>query len=204
MNNNNMEENSIIEETSEKKKKNGESGSMVGAIYEIIEMIGTVTAVVMILFAFIIRISIVDGQSMDKTLAHGEYLAVSDLFYEPDYGDIVIIHSIDAVPYNDPIVKRVVALEGDTVDIDSITGTVYVNGEAIEEDYAYFDPYSYPIIPEYDLPITVPENEVFVLGDNRHNSGDSRQIEIGTVDERCIVGRAVARIFPMQDFTLFQ
>ena len=199
-----MEENSIIEETSEKKKKNGESGSMVGAIYEIIEMIGTVTAVVMILFAFIIRISIVDGQSMDKTLAHGEYLAVSDLFYEPDYGDIVIIHSIDAVPYNDPIVKRVVALEGDTVDIDSITGTVYVNGEAIEEDYAYFDPYSYPIIPEYDLPITVPENEVFVLGDNRHNSGDSRQIEIGTVDERCIVGRAVARIFPMQDFTLFK
>lgn len=184
--------------------KKNDPGSIVGAIYEIIEMIGMVTAIVMIIFAFIVRISIVDGQSMNYTLANGEYLAVSDLFYTPERGDIVIIHKIDASPYQDPIVKRVIALGGDTVDIDTYTGTVYVNGTAIEEDYAYFDPDAYPIYPEYEFPITVPENEIFVLGDNRHHSGDSRQIEIGTIDERCVVGKAVARLFPLEDFTVFK
>lgn len=190
-------------EAVETAKKN-DAGSMIGAIYEIIEMIGMVTAIVMILFAFVMRISIVDGQSMDHTLANGEYLAVSDLFYTPERGDIVIIHKIDAYPYQDPIVKRVIAVGGDTVDIDTVTGTVCVNGEAIEEDYAYFDPAANPIYPEYDFPITIPENEIFVLGDNRHHSGDSRQIEIGTIDERCVVGKAVARLFPLEDFAVFK
>lgn len=198
----NLPENSEAVEA-EAVKKN-DIGSMIGAIYEIIEMIGMVTAVVMIIFAFIMRINIVDGKSMDHTLSNGEYLAVTDLFYKPERGDIVVIHKINAFPYQDPIVKRIIALGGDTVDIDSASGTVYVNGEALEEDYAYFDPEANPIYPEYDFPITVPDNEVFVLGDNRHHSGDSRQIEIGTVDERCIVGKAVARLFPFEHFAIFK
>jgi len=186
------------------RKDTNDPDGIIGAIYEICEMIGIVSIVVMILFAFVTRISIVTGESMEQTLFQDDYLVISDLFYEPSQGDIVIIHKIDAMPYSEPIVKRVIAVAGDKVDIDSATGTVYVNDKPITEDYAYFDPTHPPIYPEYDMPIIVPENEVFVLGDNRDHSGDSRQIELGTIDERCIVGKAIARIFPLQEVTFFK
>ncbi len=175
---------------------------LLGSIYEIIEMIGTVTVVVLLMFAFVVRLNIVDGESMEETLHHGEYLAVSDLFYEPEYGDIVIIHDISAVPYNNPIVKRVIATEGQVVDIDFNTWTLTVDGEVIEEDYRCLKT-DFFLTADYSFPITVPENEIFVLGDNRNHSADSRQIEIGTIDTRCIVGRAVARLAPMDKFTIF-
>ncbi len=175
---------------------------ILGTAYELIEMISTVAVVVLIMFAFVVRLNIVDGESMEETLHHGEYLAVSDVFYEPEYGDIVIIHDISAYPYVNPIVKRVIATEGQTVDIDFDTWTLTVDGVVIEEDYRTLKPDAF-LTADYSFPITVPENEIFVLGDNRNHSADSRQIEIGTVDLRCVVGKAIARIAPMNKFTIF-
>jgi signal peptidase I len=176
---------------------------ILGTAYELIEMISTVAVVVLIMFAFVVRLNIVDGESMEETLHHGEYLAVSDVFYTPEAGDIVIIHDISAYPYVNPIVKRVIATEGQTVDIDFDTWTLTVDGVVIEEDYRTLKPDAF-LTADYSFPITVPENEIFVLGDNRNHSADSRLEEIGQIDERCIVGKAYARIFPLDKATWFK
>lgn len=186
-----------------KKKKQAEKTTALGTFYDIAEMLAVTTITVMLLFAFIVRLNIVDGRSMEQTLFHGQYLAVSDLFYEPKAGDIVILHKINADPYSNPIVKRVIATEGQVVDIDFETWTLTVDGKTIDEPYRYLD--NDPLLTaEYSFPITVPENEIFVMGDNRNHSADSRQIEIGTVDKRCIVGKAVARLAPLKSFTIFE
>lgn len=174
-----------------------------GDIYELVEMLGIVSVTIMLVFAFVIRLNIVDGHSMDMTLANGEYLAVSNLFYEPTPGDIVIVHKINADPYDAPIVKRVIATEGQTVDIDFSTWTLKVDGEIIDEPYRYLDG-DYTLTSDWDFPVTVGENEIFVMGDNRNNSADSRTSEIGMIDKRCVVGKAYVRIFPMQNFEVFK
>lgn len=175
---------------------------LIGNIYEIIEMLATVTVCVLLIFAFVVRLNIVDGQSMETTLHHGEYLAVSDLFYEPEAGDIVIIHKIDAYPYNEPIVKRVVAVGGQTVDIDFSTWTLTVDGEVVDEPYRHLE--GDLLTSDYSFPITLADDEIFVLGDNRNHSADSRQIEIGPIDKRCIVGHALARLSPLDRITVFK
>ncbi len=184
-------------------KEQQEKRSLLLEIYDLAEMLGVVTVIVMVLFAFVGRLNIVDGHSMDMTLANGEYLVVSDLFYTPTPGDIVVIHDQTAAPYDDPIVKRVIAVGGQTVDIDFTTWTLTVDGEVVEEPYRYLDPRRF-LGADYSFPITVPEGEIFVLGDNRHNSADSRQSEIGTVDARCVVGKAVARVFPLNKLEIFR
>ncbi len=185
------------------KERAKEKTTVLGTIYDIVEMIGVTTLFVMLLFAFIARLNVVDGNSMLNTLHNKEYLVVSDLFYTPKAGDIVIVHKIDADPYSEPIVKRVIAVGGQTVDIDFSTWTLTVDGETVEEPYRYVDPDSPVLTADYSFPITVPEGEIFVMGDNRNHSADSRQSEIRTVDERCVVGRAVARIYPLSTFEIF-
>ncbi len=174
-----------------------------GDIYELLEMLGVVSATIMIMFAFVFRLNIVDGHSMDMTLAHGEYLGVSDLFYEPTPGDIIIVHKINADPYDNPIVKRVIATEGQTVDIDFSTWTLRVDGEVIDEPYRYLSD-DYLLTSDWTFPVTVGENEIFVMGDNRNNSADSRTEEIGMIDTRCVIGKAYVRIFPMNKFEVFE
>ncbi len=188
--------------TEEKKKT-----SILGSVSELVEMLGLVTVAVMLLFAFVMRLNIVKGQSMEQTLYEGEYLVVSDLFYKPKAGDIVIVHEIDATPYNEPIVKRVIATEGQTVDIvfgNENVWTLYVDGKEVEESYRYIDPTKMTLTAEYSFPITVGEGQVFVMGDNRNNSADSRTKCIYTVDERCIVGKALVRLLPFDRFTVFE
>ena len=174
-----------------------------GDLYELAEMLGIVSAAIMLMFAFVFRLNIVDGHSMDMTLAHGEYLGVSDLFYEPEPGDIVIVHKIDADPYDNPIVKRVIATEGQTVDIDFSTWTLRVDGEIIDEPYRYLSN-DHLLTSDWTFPVTVGENEIFVMGDNRNNSADSRTEEIGMIDTRCVIGKAYVRIFPMNKFEVFE
>ena len=172
------------------------------ALYDLFEVFGVMTAAVMVVFAFAVRLSVVDGSSMRKTLRDGDYLAVSSLPYEPARGDIVVVHKIDADPYDRPIVKRVIAVGGETVDIDFDTWTLTVDGEVVEESYRWLDPDRELLRCAYPLPVTLGENEIFVMGDNRNGSADSRQEEIGPVDRRCVVGRALVRLSP--SFAVFE
>ena len=151
-------------------------------------------AAIMLVFILLFRIVIVDGTSMNQTLLHGDYLLLmSNTFYRnPQYGDIVVI-SKDSFDDGNPIVKRVIATEGQTVDIDFYAGIVYVDGIALDEPYT-----NTPTNTEGGMlfPLTVEEGCVFVMGDNRNRSRDSRYPEIGQVDEREILGKAIFLILP--------
>lgn len=147
---------------------------------------------VVVLFTFFVRIIGVDGTSMIPTLQHNDKIVVTNMFYEPSQGDIIVLRKESFL--EEPIVKRVIATEGQTVDIDFISHNVYVDGIRLDEPYI-----NAPTTREGDVsfPVTVPEGFVFVLGDNRNNSADSRISRLGMVDERYILGRVVFRVYPM-------
>ena len=167
-------------------------------LYEWVQsLVGSVLVVVAI-FTFVIRMMGVDGHSMLNTLQHGDRLLVvnSMLYNDYKYGDIVILRK-NGVFDDDPIVKRVIAVEGQTVDIDFAEGIVYVDGEALEEDYIREPTYT---AEGTEFPLTVPEGSIFVMGDNRNGSSDSRDYRLGTVDTRYVIGKAAFLIFPGPDY----
>lgn len=167
-------------------------------LYEWVQsLVGSVLVVVAI-FTFGIRMMGVDGHSMLNTLQHGDrLLVVNSMFYHDyQYGDIVILRK-NGVFDNDPIVKRVIAVGGQTVDIDFGEGVVYVDGEALEEDYIREPTYT---AEGTEFPLTVPEGSIFVMGDNRNGSSDSRDYRLGTVDTRYVIGKAAFLIFPGADY----
>ena len=167
-------------------------------LYEWVQsLVGSVLVVVAI-FTFVIRMMGVDGHSMLNTLQHGDRLLVvnSMLYHDYKYGDIVILRK-NGVFDDDPIVKRVIAVEGQTVDIDFAEGIVYVDGEALEEDYIREPTYT---AEGTEFPLTVPEGSIFVMGDNRNGSSDSRDYRLGTVDTRYVIGKAAFWIFPGPDY----
>lgn len=163
-------------------------------LLEWIESLGVAIVVVLLLTNFVFRFVVVDGSSMEPTLHHKNQLFVFRLGYEPDNGDIVVFK-----PRGDQdkyYIKRVIATEGQTVDIKA--GDVYVDGVKLEEEYI-----SARIAMEYpgQYPKTVPENCVFVLGDNRNASRDSRdETGVGMVEEDSIVGKALFRLLPLSQF----
>ena len=167
-------------------------------LYEWVQsLVGSVLVVVAI-FTFVIRMMGVDGHSMLNTLQHGDRLLVvnSMLYHDYKYGDIVILRK-NGVFDDDPIVKRVIAVEGQTVDIDFAEGIVYVDGEALEEDYIREPTYT---AEGTEFPLTVPEGSIFVMGDTRNGSSDSRDYRLGTVDTRYVIGKAAFLIFPGPDY----
>ena len=167
-------------------------------LYEWVQsLVGSVWVVVAI-FTFVIRMMGGDGHSMLNTLQHGDRLLVvnSMLYHDYKYGDIVILRK-NGVFDDDPIVKRVIAVEGQTVDIDFAEGIVYVDGEALEEDYIREPTYT---AEGTEFPLTVPEGSIFVMGDNRNGSSDSRDYRLGTVDTRYVIGKAAFLIFPGPDY----
>ena len=152
-------------------------------------------AVIVLCFTFVVRIVTVDGHSMEPTLSSGQRVAVQSAFYRPQRGDVVVVDSYSR--YGDMLVKRVVGVGGDVIDIDFESGIVYRNGEALEEPYVLG-----PTTLSYDIqfPITVPQGSVFLLGDNRNGSKDSRDAGVGTIDEGYVLGKAVFSIFPLSRF----
>ena len=167
-------------------------------LYEWIQsLVGSVLVVVAI-FTFGIRMLGVDGHSMLNTLQHGDRLmVVNPIFYHDyKYGDIVSLRKTGVFD-NEPIVKRVIATGGQTVDIDFSEGVVYVDGEALEEDYIREPTYT---AEGTEFPLTVPEGSIFVMGDNRNGSSDSRDYRLGTVDTRYVIGKAAFLLFPGADY----
>lgn len=159
-------------------------------------------SVILLVFLLLFRIIVVTGDSMYSTLWDGDYLLlISNLIYpDPEVGDIVVV-SKQSYDDGSPIVKRVIAREGQIVDIDFVNGIVYVDGLPLQEDYINTptnlqEGMSFPLIVEKDC--------YFVMGDNRNNSRDSRSPDIGQIDRREILGRAVLLMLPGTDGGLRQ
>lgn len=147
---------------------------------------------VTVLFVFGIRLVGVDGDSMYPTLHNGDRLTLlSNFLYEPEVGDIVVLRAVDFS--DEPIVKRVIAEGGQTIDIDFETGEVRVDGALLDEPYIN-DPTTR--FEGVEFPLTVPENCIFVMGDNRLHSTDSRNPDIGCVDKRYVLGKALHIVLP--------
>lgn len=163
-------------------------------IHDIVYML----AAVMILLTLLFRVIVVSGPSMKMTLLDGDYLLlVSSLFYRtPQEGDVVVV-SKQSFDNGKPIVKRVIATEGHIVDIDFDLGIVYVDGLPLEEPYV-----NTPTNAKEGMsfPLMVEEGCVFVMGDNRNNSRDSRSPEIGQVDKREILGKVAFLMIPGTDY----
>ena len=175
---------------SKKKEEESLSSCVLQYLHDMIFML----AFIMVVFLLFFRMVVVSGPSMFSTLWDGDWLRVlSNTFYqEPQKGDIIIASKQS---YNDgePIVKRVIATEGQKVDIDFEAGIVYVNDVALEEDYTY----TMTNVDEgMEFPLIVSEGCVFAMGDNRNRSRDSRYPDIGLIDKREILGKAVFLIYP--------
>ena len=182
---------------SEQDKQTGEKEGR--DLYEWVQALVCSVLTVVLVFTFGIRLIGVDGHSMVPTLQDGDRLLVTTSLLSGDYeyGDIVIIQK-GSFAGGEPIVKRVIATGGQTVDIDFETGAVYVDGTLLEEDYIN----ELTFVEEgTEFPLTVPEGSIFVMGDNRNHSSDSRDASLGTVDTRYVIGRAVILAFPGADET---
>ncbi len=159
-------------------------------LYEWAEALLIALALAAIITSCFCRVVTVSGNSMLETLQNGDtLLLVSGFYHQPQHGDIVVVNR----SAEEPLIKRVIGCEGDTVDIASDTGLVYLNGEVLEEPY--LDCVT-PVL-NFEGPYTVPEGHVFVMGDNRGDSLDSRSI--GAVSEEDIIGKAVFRIMPLSE-----
>ena len=164
-------------------------------LYEWIQSLMTALVICMAIFIFIIRVIDVSGSSMFPTLHDGDKMLVSNLFYTPHAGDVVVFKT-DRYDPERALVKLVIATEGQEISIDFDRGIVYIDGLPVEEDYiAELTKTKLDFIG----PQTVPEGCMFVMGDNRNASTDSRKKEIGMVDQRMLLGRAYYVIFPLSD-----
>jgi len=161
------------------------------ACFEVAEVLASAVLVIAILFTFVLRFAGVVGASMEPTLYDGEWLAITT-FGNPQHGQIVIISPRNEV--NEPLVKRVIAVAGDRVDLRD--GHVWVNGNNIFEPYIPPFANTEPAADGLTFPLLVPENAVFVLGDNRQHSTDSRHSQIGLVRVDDILGRVLLRVWP--------
>lgn len=170
-----------------------------GMLYHWLQTLVPVCVVIVLCLTLVGRITAVDGDSMYPTLHDGDLMVVQSLGYTPQPGDVVIF-SKPFRTFHGAIVKRVIAVGGQTVRIDYMAGTVTVDGQLLEEPYLA----QAMAIPWYDnspvVEVTVPEGELFVMGDNRNGSNDSRDPELGTVDTRYVLGRAVLILAPLSDF----
>jgi len=156
-----------------------------------------VTAIIcgVLIFVFLGRTIGVDGRSMLQTLKHNDRVIISNLFYSPKNGDIIVFQS-PADQFEHPLVKRVIATENQTVDINFDNGNVFVDGILLNEPYINTSTTS---MHDFREPVTIPRGFVFVLGDNRNSSTDSRDNIVGLVDTRYILGKVLFILIPGAD-----
>lgn len=168
-----------------------ERSGAIKSCFEWVEAVVTSVVIVVLLFTFLFRVVNVDGHSMADTIHDEDKVLLTSLFYEPQNGDVVVISR--AQNFEDPIIKRVIATEGQSLRIDFNTGDVYVNDTLLDEPYI-----TSPTTDNEggEIPEVVPEGYVFVMGDNRGNSLDSRSEQIGLIDKRNIIGKAQFVVFP--------
>ena len=164
-------------------------------LYMNVRVLVSMMAVFVMMFTFVARIIVVSGPSMENTLWGGDLILVWGLGYTPKQGDVVVLTQESY--QEDSIVKRVIATGGQRVDIDYGANAVRVDGELLEEDYIKEQMFV-PCYGEGINHVTVPEGCLFVMGDNRNESADSRYPDIGIVDTRCVIGRGVAVMFPFE------
>ena len=152
---------------------------------------------ILLIFLLLFRVVVVSGPSMNDTLVHGDYLLLlNNVFYtDPKQGDIIVAAK-SSFKDGEPIIKRVIATEGQWVDIDFDAGIVYVNGTALEEPYTKTPT---NIFEGVGFPLMVDEGCIFVMGDNRNESKDSRSLEIGLIDKREVLGKAIFLFLPGTD-----
>lgn len=160
----------------------------------------TALVVLVLVFTFFGRLTRVDGHSMDNTLQDNQLLLVWSLGYTPQQGDIVVVNKTTVQHLGgSAIVKRVIAVGGQTVDIDYAASSVYVDGELLDEPYIK-EPMFDCLGAQGSTHIEVPEGSIFVMGDNRNDSDDSRDNLIGPIDEDYVLGKAFFSIFPFSKF----
>ena len=178
-------------------KQNREGESFASSVLQYLHDLVFMLAIIMVVFLLFFRMVVVSGPSMYSTLWDGDWLLVlSNVFYQnPEKGDIIIA-SKQSYNQGEPIVKRVIATEGQKVDIDFKKGIVYVDGKEIVEPYIIGSTTDFEGVR---FPLTVEEGCVFVMGDNREDSMDSRDPAIGLIDKREIIGKVIFLFFPGQD-----
>ncbi len=210
MNNNETSQTASANPASAPKKN---KTSLLSEIFDYFELFIISACCVLLLFSFVTRICRVSGDSMLNTLHDTEMLIVSDILYTPERGDVIVFHQTGDQPgdLNEPVVKRVIATEREWIDIEvngnSLKVTIYdqnkENPQILEEPYAnYFKGtgnYKYS-----NFPVQVPEGCIFVMGDNRGNSLDSRSQQIGFVDVRRVLGKVVCRVLPLDKLSLIK
>ena len=198
----NIKSNDITEDTIKEERAPEPRGKRLLSVIEYLEIFAIGVCAVLVLFSFVFRICTVDGDSMKNTLHNGEKLVISDLFYTPERGDVIVFHQTGN--RNLPLVKRVIGIEGDTVVIDFDSWTVTItdkggNTSVIDEPYINIDT---PLHRQSGVhTYVVPEGCVFVLGDNRNDSMDSTDMtSVGYVDVRRILGKVIFRYSPADKF----
>ncbi len=187
-----MPENAYLEAEENKQP----STSLKDEIFDWVQNITFILSAIVLIFIFLFRIVGVDGDSMLPTLHDKDWLITSDFLYEPENGDIVVLAK-ESFLDGKMIVKRVIATEGQEIDIDFKKGIVYIDGEEIKEPYIA-DKTKRRL--DFEFPATVPEDCVFVMGDNRNHSADSRDASLGMVHKSNILGRVILRVFPFKNF----
>jgi len=170
-------------------------------VFEWLEAIVFSLSIVVLIFTFLFRVVGVDGSSMFPTLHHKDRVIITGLFWKPAQGDIVVVTQPN--PMNEPLIKRIIALEGQTVEFDFSQGLIKVDGVELQESYIADKTTFQGDLKEQDT-VVVEKDHVFVMGDNRNNSKDSRDDDIGQIHTRYLLGKAVFRIFPFTGFGIIK
>ncbi len=182
-----------------KGKKQKEKKPFIDELLDWLKSIALVFVIIVLIFTFIAKTAIVNGSSMNDTLVDRDFLLLWSLFYTPEQGDII---AANCEGLNEVIVKRVIAVGGQEINIDFSTGTVYVDGVALDEPYIKNLTLNDELA--FNYPITVDEGYYFCMGDNRQGSKDSRHPDVGLVSRDDILGKAIMRLYPFDKIRFFK